>query len=124
MITLKGQNEGFSSVYKILTNQKVYKIYNHTYKLNLSPRYKVISKNIIEIDELNSDHQLTIKKLFNDEKLLKIFLAQTRKIKSIDKRIVKESLLNEIYSYIYHNPKYYKINQKIHLLKKYLKTYS
>ena len=47
-----------------------------------------------------------------DEKLLKIFLAQTRKINSIDKRIVKESLLNEIYSYIYHNPKYYKINQK------------
>ena len=91
MITLKGQNEGFSSVYKILTNQKVYKIYNQlsfasyhrrklsdfrkiydqTYKLNLSPRHKVISKNIIEIDELNSDHQLTIKKLFNDEKLLK-----------------------------------------------------
>ena len=72
MITLKGQNEGFSSVYKILTNQKVYKIYNQlsfasyhrrklsdfrkiydqTYKLNLSPRHKVISKNIIEIDEL------------------------------------------------------------------------
>lgn len=143
MITLKGQNEGFSSVYKILTNQKVYKIYNQlsfasyrrrklsdfrkiydqTYKLNLSPRHKVISKNIIEIDELNSDHQLTIKKLFNDEKLLKIFLAQTRKINSIDKRIVKESLLNEIYSYIYHNPKYYKINQKIYQLKKYLKTY-
>jgi len=143
MITLKGQNEGFSSVYKILTNQKIYKIYNQlsfasyhrrklsdfrkiydqTYKLNLSPRHKVISKNIIEIDELNSDHQLTIKKLFNDEKLLKVFLAQTRKINSIDKRIVKESLLNEIYSYIYHNPKYYKINQKIHQLKKYLKTY-
>jgi hypothetical protein len=105
--------KGFSSVYKILTNQKVYKIYNQlsfasyhrrklsdfrkiydqTYKLNLSPRHKVISKNIIEIDELNSDHQLTIKKLFNDEKLLKIFLAQTRKINSIDRRIIKRKLI-------------------------------
>ena len=28
MIGLKDKNEGFSSVYKILTNQKVYKIYN------------------------------------------------------------------------------------------------
>lgn len=143
MIILKSQKEGFSSVYKILTNQKVYKIYNQSsfacyhrrklsdfkkiydqvYKLNLSPRHIVISKNIIEIDELNSDHQLTIKKLFNDEKLLKIFLSQTRKINSIDKRIVKKNLLNEIYSYIYHNPKYYKINKKIHQLEKYLKTY-
>ena len=30
MLRLKGKNKGFSSVYKILTNQKIYKIYNKT----------------------------------------------------------------------------------------------
>ena len=28
MLSLKGKNNGFSSIYKILTNQKIYKIYN------------------------------------------------------------------------------------------------
>ena len=30
MLSLKGKNNGFSSIYKILTNQKIYKIYNKT----------------------------------------------------------------------------------------------
>jgi ATP-dependent protease Clp ATPase subunit len=96
MIGLKDKNEGFSSVYKILTNQKVYKIYNQVAfskyfrdslskfkrlydelcKLKLSVKHKVISKSIIEIEELESDQKVTIKKLFNNERLLKNFLKQ------------------------------------------------
>ena len=36
MIGLKDTNEGFSSVYKILTDQKIYKIYNQRAFLNIS----------------------------------------------------------------------------------------
>ncbi len=99
MLRLKRKNKGFSSVYKILTNQKIYKIYNQIafskyfrdrqpkfkrlYKevlnLKLSVNHKVISRNIIEIEEIKSDQNLTIKGLFNDNKLLKNFLKQIKK---------------------------------------------
>ena len=103
MIGLKDKNEGFSSVYKILTNQKVYKIYNQVAfskyfrdslskfkrlydelcKLKLSVKHKVISKSIIEIEELESDQKVTIKKLFNNERLLKNFLKQIKNIGNV-----------------------------------------
>ena len=90
MIELKDKNGGFSSVYKILTNQKIYKIYNYIafseyfrvrlikfrklydeiYKLKLSVNHKVISNSIIEIEEIESDQKLTIKKLFNSDLLI------------------------------------------------------
>jgi len=143
MITLKDQNEGFSSVYKILTNQKIYKvynqssftkfhrrrlsnfkiIYNETYKLKLSPKHKIISNSIIEIDELKTDPKFSINKLLNEEKLLKNFLAQIRKVNSIDRRIIKRNLIDEIYNYVNNNSKHQKIYLKIDKLQKYLKTY-
>ena len=99
MLNLKGKNNSFSSVYKILTNQKIYKIYNKTAfslyfrdrqsefnklfkelnNLKLSVNHKIISRNIIEIEELKSDQNLNIRRLFNDNKLLKNFLKQIKK---------------------------------------------
>ena len=143
MIELKHKNEGFSSVYKILTNQKIYKIYNYIafseyfrvrlikfrklydeiYKLKLSVNHKVISNSIIEIEEIESDQKLTIKKLFNSEKLLKNFLKQTNKIGFINQKISSKKIIHEIENYTKDNPQHQKINIKINELKNYLNIY-
>ena len=143
MIELKNKNEGFSSVYKILTNQKIYKIYNYIafseyfrvrlikfrklydeiYKLKLSVNHKVISNSIIEIEKIESDQKLTIKKLFNSEKLLKNFLKQTNKIGFINRKISSKKIIHEIENYTKDNPQHQKINIKINELKNYLNAY-
>ena len=143
MIELKNKNGGFSSVYKILTNQKIYKIYNYIafseyfrvrlikfrklydeiYKLKLSIYHKVISNSIIEIEEIESDQKLTIKKLFNSEKLLKNFLKQTNKIGFINQKISSKKIIHEIENYTKDNPQHQKINIKINELKNYLNAY-
>ena len=143
MIELKHKNEGFSSVYKILTNQKIYKIYNYIafseyfrvrlkkfrklydeiYKLKLSVYHKVISNSIIEIEEIESDQKLTIKKLFNSEKLLKNFLKQTNKIGFINRKISSKKIIHEIENCTKDNPQHQKINIKINELKNYLNIY-
>ena len=143
MIELKDKNGGFSSVYKILTNQKIYKIYNYIafseyfrvrlikfrklydeiYKLKLSVNHKVISNSIIEIEEIESDQKLTIKKLFNSEKLLKNFLKQTNKIGFINQKISSKKIIHEIENYTKDNPQHQKINIKINELKNYLNAY-
>ena len=143
MIELKDKNGGFSSVYKILTNQKIYKIYNYIafseyfrvrlikfrklydeiYKLKLSVNHKVISNSIIEIEEIESDQKLTIKKLFNSEKLLKNFLKQTNKIGFINRKISSKKIIHEIENYTKDNPQHQKINIKINELKNYLNAY-
>ena len=143
MIELKNKNGGFSSVYKILTNQKIYKIYNYIafseyfrvrlikfrklydeiYKLKLSVNHKVISNSIIEIEEIESDQKLTIKKLFNSEKLLKNFLKQTNKIGFINRKISSKKIIHEIENYTKDNPQHQKIIIKINALKNYLNVY-
>ena len=130
MLSLKGKNNGFSSIYKILTNQKIYKIYNklafsiyfrdrqsefkklfrEVHNLKLSVNHKVISRNIIEIDELKSDQNLSIRRLFNNNKLLKNFLKQIKKINSINKKVSSRKIINEIDNYVKHSSRHQKIN--------------
>ena len=143
MLKLKGKYSGFSSVYKILTNQKIYKIYNKTafslyfrdrqsefkklftevHNLKLSVNHKVISKNIIEIDELKSDQNLSIRRLFNNNKLLKNFLKQIKKISSINKKVSSRKIINEIDNYVRRSSQHQKINNKISKLKEYLEVF-
>ena len=128
MLSFKGKNNGFSSVYKILTNHKIYKIYNkvafsiffrdrqsefkklfrEVHNLKLSVNHKVISRNIIEIDELKSDQNLSIRRLFNNNKLLKNFLKQIKKISSIDKKVSSRKIINEIDNYVRHSTRHQK----------------
>ena len=144
MIELKHKNEGFSSVYKILTNQKIYKIYNHIafsqyfrlrlikfkklydelYKLKLSVNHKVIANRIIEIEEIESDQELNIKKLFNSEKLLKNFLKQINKIGFINQNVSSKKIIHEIENYTKNNSQHQKIYKKINELKRYLNIYN
>lgn len=143
MIGLKDKNQGFSSVYKILTDQKIYKIYNQVafskyfrdnllkfkrlydelYKLKLSVTHKVISKSIIEIEELESDQKVTIKKLFNNERLLKSFLKQIKNIGNVKKNISSKKIIHEIENYTKNDSQHQKINNKINELKKYIDVY-
>lgn len=143
MIGLKDKNQGFSSVYKILTDQKIYKIYNQVafskyfrdnllkfkrlydelYKLKLSVKHKVISKSIIEIEELESDQKVTIKKLFNNERLLKNFLKQIKNIGNVKKNISSKKIIHEIENYTKNDSQHQKINNKINELKKYIDVY-
>ena len=143
MIGLKDKKEGFSSVYKILTNQKVYKIYNQVAfskyfrdklskfkrlydelcKLKLSVKHKVISKSIIQIEELESDQKVTIKKLFNNERLLKNFLKQIKNIGNVKKNISSKKIIHEIENYTKNDSQHQKINNKINELKKYIDVY-
>src|SRR6056300_5272 len=144
MIELKHKNEGFSSVYKSLTNQKIYKVYNQSafskyfrdkklkfrkiyeeiYQLKLSVHHKVISESIIEIEELKSDQKLTKKKIINNDKLLINFLKQIKKIGSINKKVSSKKIINEIKNYVKHQSQHQKINNKIKQLKDYLDTYN
>ena len=143
MIGLKDKKEGFSSVYKILTNQKVCKIYNQVafskyfrdklskfkrlydelYKIKLSVKHKVISKSIIQIEELESDQKVTIKKLFNNERLLKNFLKQIKNIGNVKKNISSKKIIHEIENYTKNDSQHQKINNKINELKKYIDVY-
>ena len=143
MIRLKDKNDGFSSVYKILTDQKIYKIYNQIAiskyfrdnlskfkrlydelcQLKLSVKHKVISKSIIEIEELESDQKVTIKKLFNNERLLKDFLKQIINIGNVKKNISSKKIIHEIENYTKNDPQHQKINNRINELKKYLDVY-
>ena len=143
MIRLKDKNEGFSSVYKILTDQKVYKIYNQVafskyfrdnvskfkrlynelYKLKLSVKHKVISKSIIEIEELEYYQKVTIKKLYNNERLLKNFLKQIKNIGNVKKNISSKKIIHEIENYTRNDSQHQKINNKINELKKYIDVY-
>ena len=143
MLNKKKKNNGFSSVYKILTNQKIYKIYNklafsiyfrdrksefkklfrEVHNLKLSVNHKVISRNIIEIDELKSDQNLSIRRLFNNNKLLKNFLKQIKKINSINKKVSSRKIIDEIDNYVKHSSRHQKINNKIGKLKKYIEVY-
>ena len=143
MIGLKDKNQGFSSVYKILTDQKIYKIYNQVafskyfrdnllkfkrlydelYKLKLSVKHKVISKSIIEIEELESDQKVTIKKLFNNERLLKSLLKQIKDIGNVKKNISSKKIIHEIENYTKNDSQHQKINNKINELKKYIDVY-
>ena len=143
MLSLKGKNNGFSSIYKILTNQKIYKIYNkiafskyfrdrqsefkklfkELHNLKLSVNHKVISRNIIEIDELKSDQNLSIRRLFNNNKLLKNFLKQVKKINSINKKVSSRKIINEIDNYVRNSSRHHKINNNIGKLKKYIEVY-
>ena len=143
MIGLKDKNQGFSSVYKILTDQKIYKIYNQVafskyfrdnllkfkrlydelYKLKLSVKHKVISKSIIEIEELESDQKVIIKKLFNNERLLKSFLKQIKNIGNVKKNISSKKIIHEIENYTKNDSQHQKINNKINELKKYIDVY-
>ena len=143
MIGLKDKNEGFSSVYKILTDQMIYKIYNQKafskyfreklskfkrlydelYKLKLTVKHKVISKSIIEIEELESEQKVTIKKLFNNERLLKDFLKQIKNIGNIKKKVSSKKIIHEIENYTRKNSQHQKINNKINKLKKYIDVY-
>ena len=145
MINLKKKNGGFTSLYRIelekykkiikiydqnaftsffRTNLNKYKLfYKSLNKINISPNYKVLSKHIVEIDEMENDYQLNKKKLFSDKKKLKKFRDRIRLIQKINKNTLKKSLISEIKNYLKYKNTPKIIGDNIKKLERYINFY-
>ena len=115
MISLKSKNEGFSSVYRVKTQNynkivKIYKqiafthffredlkkskeFYNSINYLKITPFHKILSKHIIEIDEINSDKSLNKKEFFSNKNLLDQFKAQIGLMSEIKQNLINGNVL-------------------------------
>jgi thiamine kinase-like enzyme len=145
MIEIKRKNGGFTSLYKIEIKKykKIIKIYNQTafssffrtnlnktkpfYKslnnIGISPRYRVVSDHIIEIDEIENDIQLNKKELFFDKDKLKKFRDRVLLIQKIDKKTLKKDLTSEIKRYLIYTETPKIIRNNFKKLKKYINRY-
>jgi thiamine kinase-like enzyme len=145
MIEIKRKNGGFTSLYKIEIKKykKIIKIYNQTafssffrtnlnktkpfYKslnnIGISPRYRVVSDHIIEIDEIENDIQLNKKKLFFDKDKLKKFRDRVLLIQKIDKKTLKKDLTSEIKHYLINTETPKIIRDNFKKLEKYINRY-
>jgi len=145
MIEIKRKNGGFTSLYKIEIKKykKIIKIYNQTafssffrtnlnktkpfYKslnnIGISPRYRVVSDHIIEIDEIENDIQLNKKELFFDKDKLKKFRDRVLLIQKIDKKTLKKDLTSEIKRYLIYTETPKIIRNNFKKLEKYIDRY-
>ena len=145
MIEIKRKNGGFTSLYKIEIKKykKIIKIYNQTafssffrtnlnktkpfYKslnnIGISPRYKVMSDHIVEIDEIENDIQLNKKELFFNKDKLKKFRDRVLLIQKIDKKTLKKNLTSEIKHYLNHTEAPKIIRNNIKKIEKYINRY-
>jgi thiamine kinase-like enzyme len=145
MIEIKRKNGGFTSLYKIEIKKykKIIKIYNQTafssffrtnlnktkpfYKslnnIGISPRYRVVSDHIIEIDEIENDIQLNKKELFFDKDKLKKFRDRVLFIQKIDKKTLKKDLTSEIKRYLIYTETPKIIRNNFKKLEKYINRY-
>jgi thiamine kinase-like enzyme len=145
MIEIKRKNGGFTSLYKIEIKKykKIIKIYNQTafssfFRTNLnktkpfyrslnnigiSPRYRVVSDHIIEIDEIENDIQLNKKELFFDKDKLKKFRDRVMLIQKIDKKTLKKDLTSEIKRYLIYTETPKIIRNNFKKLEKYINRY-
>ncbi|MDB3973274.1 phosphotransferase [Alphaproteobacteria bacterium] len=145
MIEIKRKNGDFTSLYKIEIKKykKIIKIYNQTafssffrtnlnktkpfYKslnnIGISPRYRVVSDHIIEIDEIENDIQLNKKELFFDKDKLKKFRDRVLLIQKIDKKTLKKDLTSEIKRYLIYTETPKIIRNNFKKLEKYINRY-
>ena len=145
MIEIKRKNGGFTSLYKIEIKKykKIIKIYNQTafssffrtnlnktkpfYKslnnIGISPRYRVVSDHIIEIDEIENHIQLNKKELFFDKDKLKKFRDRVLLIQKIDKKTLKKDLTSEIKRYLIYTETPKIIRNNFKKLEKYINRY-
>jgi thiamine kinase-like enzyme len=145
MIEIKRKNGGFTSLYKIEIKKykKIIKIYNQNafssffrtnlnktkpfYKslnnIGISPRYRVVSDHIIEIDEIKNDIQLNKKELFFDKDKLKKFRDRVMLIQKIDKKTLKKDLTSEIKRYLIYTETPKIIRNNFKKLEKYINRY-
>ena len=145
MIEIKRKNGGFTSLYKIEIKKykKIIKIYNQTafssffrtnlnktkpfYKslnnIGISPRYKVMSDHIVEIDEIENDIQLNKRELFFNKDKLKKFRDRILSIQKINKKTLKKDLTSEIKRYLIYTETPKIIRNNFKKLEKYINRY-
>ena len=121
MINLSKINGGFSSIYRLPVDnfEKVIKVINKDaitrfnrnnyhqdikfYKnldlLNISPKHKILSKHIIQMDEIVSDFDIDKDKFFRKRDLLKQFKVKINLLRNLRTSLIKNNLSTEIISY-------------------------
>ncbi len=121
MINLSEINGGFSSIYRLPVDnfEKVIKVINKDaitrfnrnnyhqdtkfYKnlnlLNISPKHKILSKHIIQMDEIISDFEINKDIFFKKKYLLKQFKVKINLLKNLKTSLVKNNLSTEIINY-------------------------
>ena len=118
MIALRRKNAGFTTIYKVEFNnyKKIIKVYdqiafssffranlnkysnfyNFLNKANITPKHNVISKHILEINEIKSDFSLTKKKLFDNKKILSEFKKKITSIQKLDQSLIEKKVKSKI----------------------------
>ena len=121
MINLNEINGGFSTIYRLQVDnfEKVIKVINKNaitrfnrnnyyqdnkfYKnldlLNISPKHKILSKHIIQMDEIISDFEINKDIFFKKKYLLKQFKVKINLLKNLKTSLVKKNLSTEIINY-------------------------
>ena len=121
MINLSEINGGFSTIYRLPVDnfEKVIKVINKDaitrfnrnnyyqdnkfYKnldlLNISPKHKILSKHIIQMDEIISDFEINKDIFFKKKYLLKQFKVKINLLKNLKTSLVKKNLSTEIINY-------------------------
>ena len=121
MINLSKINGGFSSIYRLPVDnfEKVIKVINKDaitrfnrnnyhqdikfYKnldlLNISTKHKILSKHIIQMDEIISDFEINKDIFFKKKYLLKQFKVKINLLKKLESSLVKKNLFTEIINY-------------------------
>lgn len=145
MIALRRKNAGFTTIYKVEFNnyKKIIKVYdqiafssffranlnkysnfyNSLNKANITPKHNVISKHILEINEIKSDFSLTKKKLFDNKKILSEFKKKITSIQKLDQSLIKKKLVDEIKKYLNILKLEKKVKRKIKKIEKYINFY-
>ena len=121
MINLSEINGGFSTIYRLPVDnfEKVIKVINKDaitrfnrnnyyqdnkfYKnldlLDISPKHKILSKHIIQMDEIISDFEINKDIFFKKKYLLKQFKVKINLLKNLKTSLVKKNLSTEIINY-------------------------
>ena len=121
MINLNEINGGFSTIYRLQVDnfEKVIKVINKDaitrfnrnnyyqdnkfYKnldlLDISPKHKILSKHIIQMDEIISDFEINKDIFFKKKYLLKQFKVKINLLKNLKTSLVKKNLSTEIMNY-------------------------
>ena len=119
MINLNEINGGFSTIYRLQVDnfEKVIKVINKNaitrfnrnnyyqdnkfYKnldlLNISPKHKILSKHIIQMDEIISDFEINKDIFFKKKYLLKQFKVKINLLKNLESSLVKKESIYRNY---------------------------
>jgi len=145
MININIKNQGFSSIYRTRVGNKIkiYKIYNDIAfssfqrtnnqnnlnfyqkinKLKISANHKVLSKHILEMNEISKDYYLTKRLFFKNITIQNQLKNKLQILKSLNLELVDNTLIEEINNYLPFIKSLISSRKKLYKLKDYIDVY-